>query len=168
MKDVSLKTILHTIGVGTAVGLYIWSDKLTSPIKGKDAKELSSEMAHNIGSMFVKTIKDAFEQPYQIDEKSYSFILNLAIPCIFLAISLGILSYISWGMILSFNEDKESKVDYYIKIILSIALVLSTVLVLIKFGQLLLLNVIVGLSALFILALIISGFASLVNKERLT
>jgi hypothetical protein len=166
MKDVSFQTVVHTIGVGAAVGLYIWSDKLTSPIKGKKAGELSDEMAQNVGSLFGGLIKDAFDQPYEIKEMSFDLVWNLGFPCLLLMIALGILGYISKNMIYSFFFEEESGFDFILKIILSIALVLSTLLVLIKFSHLLFLNLVVAFVALFLFGLIILGFGSLIAKER--
>ena len=47
VKDVSTQCVVLTLGVGVAVLLNIWSDKLTKPIKGKSAEVLSEEMAQN-------------------------------------------------------------------------------------------------------------------------
>jgi hypothetical protein len=167
MKEVSLRTILHTIGVSTAVGLYIWSDKLTTPIKDKNVEELSHEMAQNVGSIFVKPFKDALKQPYEIREMSFDIVWNLGLPCLLLLAALCILGYISKEMIQSFFYEDETRVDFVIKIILSVGLVLSTILVLINFGHLLFLNLIVAFVAIFIFALFIFGFGSIFTaKER--
>ncbi|MGD6963995.1 hypothetical protein ACQCVB_17400 [Fictibacillus phosphorivorans] len=168
MKEVKIQTVVHTIGVAAAVGLYIWSDKLSSPIKGKKAGELSDEMAENVGSVIGGFIKEIFDQPYEIKKMSFDLLWNMGLPCLFLFIALCILGYVSREMIYAFWEEEESGIDRFLKIILTIALLLSTILVLIKFGHLLFLNIVVAFVALFLFGLLILGFGSLFAKEHTT
>jgi hypothetical protein len=127
---------------------------------------LSNEMAQNVGSLIGGMVKDAFDQPYEIKELSFDLVWNLGIPCVLLLLALSILGYTCKEMIQSFYYEEETKFDLILKIILSIALVLSTLLVLIKFGHLLFLNFVVAFVVLFTFGLIFLGFSSLFANER--
>ncbi|MBH0171527.1 hypothetical protein [Fictibacillus sp. 18YEL24] len=61
---------------------------------------------------------------------SSDLLWNMGLLCLFLFIALCILGYVSEEMIYSFWEEEESGIDRILKIILIIALLLSTILVL--------------------------------------
>ncbi|GGB62061.1 hypothetical protein [Fictibacillus barbaricus] len=166
MKDVSTQCVVHTLGVGVAVLLNIWSDKLTKPIKGKSAEVLSEEMAQNLGSVFGGIIKEAFDQPHVLRKMSFDPFWNLAFPCLLLFVSLFILGFICKDLLRSIPFKNDSGLDLVLKIILSISLVFSTVLVLIKCGQLLFLNVVVTVVTLIFFSVLTLCISSLFSKNR--
>ncbi|WLR60630.1 hypothetical protein [Guptibacillus hwajinpoensis] len=166
IKDVSIRTVAHTLCLGTAVSLSIWADKLTAPIKDINIEVLSSEAADSLISGFVGIIKNAVGEPYEPAKMSYDMLWNLAIPCFLLLISVSLLAYITKDFIFKSFEEQESQVDFVLKIILVISLIIVSVFVLIKFVQLLFFNLIVAGVALFIYAILFAGIKEIIPNSE--
>lgn len=166
IKDVSKTTVVHTLGVGLAVSFSIWADKLTEPIKNTNIEVLSGEAADNLISSLIGVIKNAVGEPYEPAKMSYDMLWNLAVPCSLLLITVALLVYITKDFISKSFHDKESKIDFVLKIILAISLIGVSVLMLIKFVHLLFLNLVVAGVALFIFAVLFAGIREIIPRAE--
>lgn len=114
---------LMIFGILAALGLHVWADYLTTPIQGKGAGELSSEMADSIGSSISAIFLEAFDKPYEVKEMSYDLVWNLGVPLLLLLIATAVFGYALYLIWVSIFRDENTKVTYVWKGILSLALI---------------------------------------------
>jgi hypothetical protein len=114
---------LMIFGMLAALGFHIWADYLTTPIQGKGAGELSSEMADSIGSSISAIFLEAFDKPYELKEMSYDLVWNLGVPLLLLLIATAVFGYVLYHLCVSIFRDENTKLTYVWKGILSLALI---------------------------------------------
>ncbi|MYL55891.1 hypothetical protein GLW20_00015 [Virgibacillus halodenitrificans] len=99
-------------GILAALGFHVWADYLTTPIQGKDAGELSSEMADSIGSSIFAVFLEAFDKPYELKEKSYDLVWNLGVPLLLLLVATAVFGYVFYHICVSILRDENTKLTY--------------------------------------------------------
>jgi hypothetical protein len=164
--DYFVKAFLQTLGVIASIGLFIWADKLTEPIKNKSFDSLSEEMVKSIGSAFAGIFKEAFDQPYEIYSKSYDAFWNLALPSLLFLLVAVVLGYFGYDMAKSIMTKQEHLLDLILKGILGVCFAIFSVVIFIQGAKLFLINLGVNLIGLFVFGIIVLGFISLLNNSE--
>jgi hypothetical protein len=137
---------LMICGLLAALGFHVWADYLTNPIEGKGAGELSSEMAESIKSSVSAIFLEAFDKPYQLKETSYDLVWNLGTPLLLLIIATAIFGYVLYHLCVSISRDENNTITYIWKGILSLALMYTLGISVMKTFDILLLNLAVAVT----------------------
>ena len=155
MKNVELKTLLQILGVLVAGVFYFWANYLTNPIEGKSASDLSTEVTNSISSSIAAMFKEAFDEPYKVEHTSFDLFWNLGLPFILFLSITTILAIVCFFILKSIFTDTDSTWDKGIKFTISIALTYLTVMSGIRSFDLLLLNITVTATAVFLFILFV-------------
>jgi len=161
------KLLFMILGVMVALGFHVWADYLTTPIQGKGAGALSSEVADSIGSTISAIFLEAFDKPYELKEMSYDLVWNLSVPLLLLLIATAVFGYVLYHLCMSiFREEGNTNLTYAWKSGLSLALIYVLVNSAIKTFGILVLNLAVAATVVLFFLFIGYFFNSLFNSEE--
>ena len=118
----SLDLTLYTLGIGTAFILLFLSNKLLTPIKGRNFLELKEEMIGNFSSSLANLFRKAFGKTLLPIDESYSVFGNIFIPMVFLIIASLIFLLIIFSLGKSVVQGEDTISGKIIKILLALFL----------------------------------------------
>jgi hypothetical protein len=160
------KLVVMIVAILAALGLHVWADYLTTPIQGKGAGELTSEMVESIGSSISAIFLEAFDKPYELKETSYDVVWNLGAPLLLLLIATFIFGYVLYQLGVSIFRDENTKLTYVWRGFLSLALIYVLANSAIKTFGVLVLNLAVAATVVIFFLFIAYFLTSFFNNEE--
>ena len=118
----NLDLTLYTLGIGTAFILLFLSNKLLTPIKGRNFLELKEEMIGNFSSSLANLFRKALGKTLIPIDESYSVFGNIFIPMVFLIMASLIFLLIIFSLGKSVLQDEDTIFGKIIKILLALFL----------------------------------------------